>query len=288
MKLRTVLLSLVSLLLVFGMAACTSAPATTPATTTAAEDSETTTTAADTTTAAEGGETTAAEGSTRTKLVWGTNAAFIPFEMREGDKVIGVDAEIAQAVADKMGVELVVEDMEFDALPAALESGKIDFIAAGFTKNAEREATMDFSNEYFTAVQGVVVKEGNPVGISSEEDLKGKKIGVQTGTTGDLYFASEVEGADVQRYENIQMACQDLVDGRIDCVIGDNLPVVNLMSSISGLEKVDSIVYEEEKYAMAVKKGENADVLTAINEVLTEMEENGEIEALVEKYSVGE
>lgn len=100
--------------------------------------------------------------------------------MREGDKVIGVDADIAQAVADKMGVELVVEDMEFDALPAALESGKIDFIAAGFTKNAEREATMDFSDEYFTAVQVVVEKEGNAVGISTEEDLKGKKIGVQT------------------------------------------------------------------------------------------------------------
>lgn len=279
MKLRTVLLSLVSLLLVFGMAACTSTPATTPATT-AAGDNETTTTAPSET-------TTAAGGSARTKLVWGTNAAFIPFEMREGDKVIGVDADIAQAVADKMGVELVVEDMEFDALPAALESGKIDFIAAGFTKNAEREATMDFSDEYFTAVQVVVVKEGNAVGISTEEDLKGKKIGVQTGTTGDLYFASEVEGADVQRYENIQMACQDLVDGRIDCVIGDNLPIVNLMSSISGLEKVESIVYEEEKYAMAVKKGENADVLAAINEVLADLEKNSEIDALVDKYSVG-
>ncbi len=204
MKLRTVLLSLVSLLLVLGMAACTSTPATTTATTTTTAGSTTTSAAADETTAAEGEETTAA--SNRTKLVWGTNAAFIPFEMREGDKVIGVDADIAQAVADKMGVELVVEDMEFDALPAALESGKIDFIAAGFTKNAEREATMDFSDEYFTAVQVVVVKEGNPGGIQSEDDLKGKKIGVQTGTTGDLYFASEVEGADVQRYENIQMA----------------------------------------------------------------------------------
>lgn len=91
----------------------------------------------------------------------------------------------------------------------------------------------------------------------------------------------------MQRYENIQMACQDLVDGRIDCVIGDNLPIVNLMSSISGLEKVESIVYEEEKYAMAVKKGENADVLAAINEVLADLEKNSEIDALVDKYSVG-
>ena len=91
----------------------------------------------------------------------------------------------------------------------------------------------------------------------------------------------------MQRYENIQMACQDLVDGRIDCVIGDNLPIVNLMSSIIGLEKVESIVYEEEKYAMAVKKGENADVLAAINEVLADLEKNSEIDALVDKYSVG-
>jgi len=269
MKLRTVLVSVLCLILALGMAACTSTPAAT-----------TTTAAAET--------TTAAAETTRTKLVWGTNAAFIPFEMRENDKVVGVDADLAKAVADKMGVELVVEDMDFDALPAALDSGKIDFIAAGFTKNAEREQTMDFSKEYFTAVQVVVVKEGNEIGIASEDDLKGKSIGVQTGTTGDLYFASEIEDAKVERYENIQMACQDLVDGRIDCVIGDNLPIVNLMSSMEGLEKVEAIKYEEEKYAMAVKKGENADVLKAINEVLTEMESKGEIDALVDKYSVGE
>lgn len=152
------------MVLLLGMTACT----TTGATTTAAA----TTTAGATTAAA----TTVAGGAARTKIVWGTNAAFIPFEMREGNKVIGVDAELAQAVADKLGVELVVEDMEFDGLPAALASGKIDFIAAGFTKNDERAQTMDFSNEYFTAVQVVVVQKGNAIGIATKDDLKGKKI----------------------------------------------------------------------------------------------------------------
>jgi polar amino acid transport system substrate-binding protein len=198
-----------------------------------------------------------------------------------------VDAELAQAVADKLGVELVVEDMEFDGLPAALASGKIDFIAAGFTKNDERAQTMDFSNEYFTAVQVVVVQKGNAIGIATKDDLKGKKIGVQTGTTGDLYVASDVEGATVQRYENIQLACQDLIAGRVDSVIGDNLPIANLMTTISGLEKVDSIVYDSENYAMAVKKGANADILAAINQVLAEKKANGDIDKLVDKYSAG-
>lgn len=216
-------------------------------------------------------------------IIWGTNAEFMPFETKDSNgKVIGVDADIAAAIAEKLGVELIVEDMEFDSLPAALESGKIDFIAAGFTRNEEREKSMDFSDTYYVARQVVLVREDST--IATEDDLKGLKIGVQNGTTGDLYFASEIEGADVQRYTTVMLAAQDLAAGRIDCVIGDNLPIGVLLNQIEGLKLADGIVYEDESYAIATRKGDT-DLMKAINEVLAEMKAEGEIDELLTVYS---
>lgn len=225
--------------------------------------------------------------SKRKQVVWGTNAAFMPFEMRQGEKVIGIDAEIAQAIADKLGVELKVEDMEFDSLPAALDSGKIDFIAAGYTIKDERLLTMDFSDTYFTAVQVVLVKEGTDT-IAAQEDLADKKVGVQNGTTGDFTASDICDPENVSRYDNIMLAAQDLLNGKIDAVICDDLPAAYLLGSMEGMKKIDSIVFENEEYAIAVKKGQNADVLKAINEVLTEMKTSGKIDELVQKYSLGQ
>jgi polar amino acid transport system substrate-binding protein len=174
------------------------------------------------------------------KIIWGTNAAFAPFEMRQGDKVIGIDAEIAQRIADKLGVELVVEDMEFEALMSALKSGKIDFIAAGFT-NA---------------------------------------------TTGD-FVASEIEGAQVERYNNGMEAVMDLKNGNIDAVIIDNLPAQLLAEKNPEVKILDEKPAENEEYALAVRKGDT-ELQKVINEVLKEMKESGEIEELVNKYSIGE
>ena len=231
-------------------------------------------------------ETAAPADGEKDTIVWGTNAEFMPFETKDSSgTVVGVDADIAAAIAEKLGAELVVEDMEFDSLPAALESGKIDFIAAGFTRNEEREKSMDFSDTYYVARQVVLVREDST--IASEDDLKGLKIGVQNGTTGDLYFASEIEDADVQRYTTIMLAAQDLAAGRIDCVIGDNLPIGVIMNQIEGLKLVESIVYEDESYAIATRKGET-ELMTAINEVLAEMTESGEIDELLTVYSTGE
>jgi len=144
---------------------------------------------------------------------------------------------------------------------------------------------MDFSVEYYTAVQVVMVQEGSD--IDSEDDLVGKTIGVQSGTTGDLYFASEIEGATVERYTSLTLACQDLKNGRVDAVIGDNLPMTMIMGQIEGIKIVESIVYEEEKYAIAVPKGET-ELLAKIDEVLNQMIADGTIEEKLNLYSTAE
>jgi len=219
------------------------------------------------------------------QIIWGTNAAFPPFEMREGDEVIGVDAEIAARIAEKLGVELVVEDMEFDSLMAALQSGKIDFIAAGFTIKPDREKQVLFTDTYFEAVQVIIVQKDNEE-IKNADDLKGKKIGVQNGTTGD-FVASEIEGAEVARYNTGIEAVLDLKNGNIDAVIIDNLPAQMLAEQNPEVKILDDKPAENEEYALAVRKGDT-ELQQIINEVLKEMKESGEIEKLVNKYSIGE
>ena len=221
-------------------------------------------------------------------LVWGTNAAFPPFESKDGNgNVVGVDAEIAKAVADELGVELVVEDMEFDSLPAALKSGKIDIIGAGYTENDERLQEMDFSSKYFTAKQIVVVKKGSKA-ITDKDSLAGKKIGVQTGTTGDTQCASKVEGAEVSRYDSMQLACEDVKNGKLDCVIGDNLTIGFILNKMDGeLEIVEGVSYEDEEYGFAVKKGDT-ELNEVVNKVIEKLKSEGQIDQWVNKYNVGE
>ncbi len=220
------------------------------------------------------------------KIIWGTNAAFAPFEMRRGDEVIGIDADIAQKIADKLGVELVVEDMEFEALMSALGSGKIDFIAAGFTVKPDREKQVLFTEKYFKAVQVIIVMQDNDE-IQGPEDLVGKTIGVQNGTTGDFVATDDIEDSTVERYNNGMEAVLDLKNGRIDAVIIDNLPAQMLADKNPEVKILDESPSDEEEYALAVRKGDT-ELQKVINEVLTEMKDSGEIDELVNKYSLGE
>jgi polar amino acid transport system substrate-binding protein len=216
-------------------------------------------------------------------VVWGTNAEFEPFESKDSSgNVIGIDAEIAAAIAEKLGAELKTEDMEFDSLPAALKSSQIDFIAAGYTADEERAQQMDFSKPYFTAAQVVIVRSDD-ASVSSKEDLAGKSLGVQTGTTGDTKVASLVENALVSRYDSMLLASQDLASGKIDAVIADNLPAIIIVNNMEGLKIAPSITYEEEQYAIAVKKGET-ELLDAINKVIDDLTVSGKIDTYVEKY----
>jgi polar amino acid transport system substrate-binding protein len=215
------------------------------------------------------------------KIVWGTNAAFPPFEMRSGDNVIGVDAEIAAKVAEKLGVELVVEDMDFDGLINALNAKQIDFIGAGFTIKPDREEQVLFTDKYFKAVQMIIVQEGNTE-IKGAADLKDKTIGVQSGTTGD--FAAEEYTKDIVRFNNALEAAIDLKNGRLDAVIIDNLPAQMIVAQNPGLVVLEEKAADDEEYAMAVRKGDE-DLQKVINEVLSEQKSSGQIEKWVEDNS---
>ena len=163
-------------------------------------------------------EEKAAEGGS---LVVGTNATFPPYEYYEGDEIVGIDVEIAQAIGEKLGMEVTVEDMEFDALIPALASNKVDIVAAGMTVTPEREKSVNFTDTYATAAQVIIVKQGSD--IASSEDLEGKILGVQLGTTGDG-LASEIEGAQVERFNKYFEAVQSVLQGKIDAVVIDSAP----------------------------------------------------------------
>lgn len=214
------------------------------------------------------------------QIVMGTNAEFEPFEYRENGEFAGIDIEIAQAIADKMGVELVIEDMAFDSLVGAIGSGKIDFIAAGMTADPDRDKNVDFSEGYYDAYQAIIVKEGSD--IKGSADLAGKKIGVQQGTTGDIYCSDEVEGAEVSRYSKGSEAVLDLINGKVDCVVIDNFPAMKFVSKNAGLTILEEKITSE-TYSIAVGEGDEG-LLKEINAVIKEMKEDGSLDAIIQKY----
>jgi len=211
----------------------------------------------------------------------GTNAEFPPFEYVENGEYAGIDVELAKAIAKELGKELVIEDMAFDALIDAVNSGKVDFIAAGMTVRPDREKNVDFSIKYYNASQTIIVK-GDNEDIKTKDDLVGKKIGVQTGTTGyDL--AVEIKDAVVSSYNNGLEATLDLKNGNIDAVIIDNFPAKKYVEKNPELKLIEG-QFEEEQYAIAVKKG-NKKLLDQINKALQKLMDDGTYDSILEKYS---
>ncbi|MDR7811706.1 basic amino acid ABC transporter substrate-binding protein [Lacrimispora sp.] len=228
-------------------------------------------------------ETTAAEQKEAGKLVMVTNAEFPPYEYYDKNKIVGIDVDIARAIADKMGVELDVQDMAFDSLIPAVQSGKADFTAAGMTVNEDRKKNVDFTDTYAEAAQVIIVKEGSE--IKTPDDLTGKKIGVQTGTTGDIY-ADDIENADVNRYNKGMEAVMALTQDKIDAVIIDREPAKVFVKENAGLVILDE-AFTEEEYAIAVKK-DNKELLDKINGAIKELKESGELKKIVDKYITAE
>lgn len=271
------------------LTACGSSKSATETTTAAAETTtataETTTTAD--TTAADAADTSAAAAekteSTGGKIVMVTNAEFPPYEYHENDTIVGIDADIARAVAEQMGVELEIQDMAFDSLIPAIQSGKADFAAAGMTVNEDRLKNVDFTDTYAQAAQVIIVKTDSP--IASPDDLTGKKIGVQTGTTGDIY-ADDIENAEVQRFNKGMEAVMALNQGKIDAVIIDREPAKVFVKENEGLKILDE-AFTEEEYAIAVKKG-NTELLEKMNAAIKELKESGELQKIVDKYITAE
>lgn len=228
----------------------------------------------------------AAGSSAADTLRMGTNAAFPPYEfVDDSGAIAGIDAEIAQAIADNLGMQLEVTDMAFDSLIPALQSNTVDIVFAGMTVSEERKQSVDFTDSYATGVQVIIVPENS--NIAQPEDLEGKKIGVQSGTTGDIYCSDTPEnggfGEDaVSRFDNGALAIAALVNGQVDCVVIDNEPAKNYVAANSGL-KILETAFANEDYAAAINKG-NTELLDKVNGALETLKTDGTIDGIINKY----
>ena len=216
-------------------------------------------------------------------LVMATNAEFPPYEFWDGNEIVGIDVEIAGAIAEKLGMELKIEDMDFNAILGAVSSGKADIGAAGMTVRPDRLESVNFTDTYAKAAQVVIVKEGSE--IKTPADLEGKEVGVQLGTTGDIY-AENIADVKIERYNKGFEAIQALAQDKIDAVIIDREPAKVFVAETEGLTMLDE-AYTEEEYAIAISK-ENDELLEDINAALKELKESGELQKIVDKYITAE
>ena len=221
------------------------------------------------------------------KLVMATNAFFPPYEYYEGEQIVGIDADIAAAIAEKLGLELVIENMEFSSIITAVTTGAADFGLAGMTVTEERLQEVDFSISYASGVQSIIVKEGSP--ITTVDDLYAEgaayKVGVQLGTTGDIYATDDFGSDLVTQYNNGNEAVLALIGGDVDCVIIDNEPAKAFVATNEGLVILDTS-YADEDYAACFAQ-DNDDLRTAIDEAIMELTEDGTIDEIIAKYIKG-
>ena len=239
--------------------------------------------AAEDTTAAEekadATEETADDAAAGGTLVMATNAEFPPYEYHDGGEIVGIDADIAAAIAEQLGMELKIEDMAFDSIIMAVNSGKADVGIAGMTVTEDRLENVNFSDPYAASSQVIIVTGDSEIG--SSDDLSGKKIGVQLGTTGDI-LADDVEGATVERYNKGFEAVQALSQGKIDAVIIDRQPAQVFVDENEGLKILDE-AFAEEEYAIAIAK-DNTELLDKVNAALGELKESGKLDEIIGKY----
>ncbi|MBQ8796706.1 MAG: amino acid ABC transporter substrate-binding protein [Oscillospiraceae bacterium] len=224
--------------------------------------------------------TTVTEG----KLTMATNAYFPPYEYYDGDKIIGIDAEIAEAIAKELGLELVISDMQFDSIITAVKEGSADFGLAGMTITEDRLLEVDFSISYASGVQSIIVKEGSP--ITKVDDLYAEgaayKVGVQLGTTGDIYCTDDFGEDLVTQYTNGNEAVTALLGGDIDCVIIDNEPAKAFVAANEGLKILDTS-YADEDYAACFAQDNDA-LKEAVDAAILKLTEDGTIDAIIDKY----
>ena len=218
------------------------------------------------------------------KLTMATNAAFPPYEMTtDAGEFEGIDIETAQAIADKLGLELQIDDMDFDAALLSVQQGKADIVMAGVTVTDERKAVMDFSDSYATGIQSIIVP--NDSNIASPDDLAGKKIGTQRGTTGYIYCSDDFGDDAVVAYDNGLTAVQALNNGQVDAVVIDNAPAKEYVAANPGLKVLDTS-YAEEDYAIGMAKGSSLE--DVVNAALEELKADGTLQSIVDKYITAE
>ena len=217
------------------------------------------------------------------KLIMSTNAAFPPYEMTDDSgNVVGIDAEIAGAIADKLGLELVIDDMDFDAAQLAVQQGKSDICMAGLSVTEDRLLVMDFSDSYATGIQVVIVPEGSDVTL---DNLGEQLIGTQRATTGNIYCTDDYGEDHVIAYDDGIVAVQDLLNGKVDAVVIDKAPAQEFVAANPGLKVLDTS-YAEEDYAIGLAKGSALE--DAVNAALEELKADGTLQSIVDKYITAE
>ena len=281
---KKILALMLALCMVFALAACgeaasdpSAAPASeAPASEAPASEAPASEAPASEEPAADGEFTTIVEG----KLTMSTNAQFPPYEMTTDDGGFeGIDVEIATAIAEKLGLELDILDMDFDSALLAVQQGKSDIVMAGVTVNEDRLLVMDFTDSYATGVQVVIVKEGSDVTM---DNMGEGLIGTQRGTTGNIYCTDDYGEEHVVAYDDGFTAVQALMNGQVDCVVIDNAPAQEFVKNNAGLTILDT-EYAVEDYAIGLNKGNTA-LLDAINGALAELISDGTVQSIVDKY----
>ena len=220
-------------------------------------------------------------------LIMATNAEFPPYEYRDGDDIVGIDVEIAEAIAKELGLKLQIDDMAFDSIITAVSVGKTDIGIAGMTVTKERLQNINFSDSYATGIQAIIVKEDSD--IQNVDDLFAEgtnyTIGVQTGTTGDIYCSEDAEDAGrgvVEKYNKGADAVLALTTGKIDCVVIDKQPAIEFVKANDGLKILDN-EYAIEDYAICIAKG-NDTLTDNINAALKKLKADGTLQAIIDKY----
>lgn len=221
-------------------------------------------------------------------LTMATNAEFPPYEYHDGGDIVGIDAEIAAAIANKLGLELKIEDMEFDSVVLSVQSGKTDIGMAGLTVREDRQAVVDFSDSYATGVQVIVVPEGSPIATADDlfDNVGTYHVGVQLATTGDIYCSEDLGEENVERYPKGADAIMALTANKIDCVVIDNEPAKAFVKANPGLKILDT-EYVTEDYAIATNKN-NAPLTEAVNKALKELIADGTVQSIIDKYITAE
>lgn len=214
-------------------------------------------------------------------LVMVTEAGFAPYEYYENGEIVGVDVDIAREIAKKLGKELEIKDVAFDSIVNEVKTGKADFGAAGISYNEERAEEVDFTINYATSKQIIVVRENS--NISKKEDLENLTIAVQLGSVGDSYVTQNYENAKIIRQKKYLAAIEDLKTGKADCVVMDELPAKAILKENTNLKILDTELFTD-SYGMIVKKG-NKELLDAINEVLQQLLDEGKIEEYIINHS---
>lgn len=220
-------------------------------------------------------------GKNKNEIIMVTEAGFAPYEYYENGEIVGVDVAIAKEIAKELDKKLVVKNIDFDSIVSELKSGKADFAAAGMSITEERKKQVDFTIEYVTSNQVVVVKKDSS--LNDITQLDGKRIAVQLGTVGDSYVTENYKNSEINRQKKFLVAAEAVKNNKADCIVMDQIPAQQLVSQNPELKILDGILFKD-SYGMAVKKG-NTELLDTMNTVLQRLIDEGKIEEYIIKYS---